>query len=78
MAGNLPAHWSAPRLRSVVHAVTRGLNPNVPLDPSGVEWLGGMPEHWEVTRLKQLFREMNGEVLDEGSARIGWESDRHP
>ena len=30
------------------HAVTRGRNPNVRLKPSGVEWLGGVPEQWEV------------------------------
>ena len=35
-------------------AVTRGLNPNVRLKPSGVEWLGDVPEHWEVRRLKTL------------------------
>ena len=34
------------------HAVTRGLDPDVPLKDSGVEWLGKVPEHWEVTRLK--------------------------
>lgn len=34
------------------HAVTRGLDPNVRLKPSGVEWLGDVPEHWEVKRLK--------------------------
>ena len=33
-------------------AVTRGLNPNVRLKPSGVEWLGDVPEHWEVRRLR--------------------------
>ena len=33
-------------------AVTRGLDPNVPLKPSGVEWLGDVPEHWEVRRLR--------------------------
>ena len=33
-------------------AVTRGLDPNICLKPSGVEWLGDMPEHWEVRRLK--------------------------
>ena len=37
----------------IVHrAVTRGLDPDVPLKPSGVEWLGDVPEHWEVRRLK--------------------------
>jgi len=38
-------------------AVTRGLNPDVRLKPSGVEWLGDMPEHWEIRRIKTLFRE---------------------
>ena len=31
-------------------AVTRGLDPNVRLKPSGVEWLGDVPEHWEMRR----------------------------
>ena len=34
----------------VNRAVTRGLDPNVRLKPSGVEWLGDVPEHWEVRR----------------------------
>ena len=34
-------------------AVTRGLDPNVRLKPSGVEWLGDVPEHWEVHKLRQ-------------------------
>ena len=38
----------------VNRAVTRGLDPNVRLKPSGVEWLGDVPEHWEVRRLKSL------------------------
>ena len=42
--------------QSIVNqAVTRGLDPNVPLKPSGVEWLGDVPEHWEVRRGKRLF-----------------------
>jgi type I restriction enzyme S subunit len=36
------------------HAVTRGLDPNVPLKPSGIEWLGDIPEHWEVRKLGML------------------------
>ena len=39
----------------VNQAVTRGLDPNVRLKPSGVEWLGDVPEHWEVRRLSQSF-----------------------
>lgn len=38
-------------------AVTRGVDPNVKLKPSGVEWIGDIPEHWEVMRVKFLFAE---------------------
>lgn len=41
------------------HAVTRGLDPNVRLKPSGVEWLGDVPEHWEVSRVKTEFHCLN-------------------
>ena len=42
--------------QALVHqAVTRGLDPNVRLKDSGVEWLGDMPEHWEIRRGKRLF-----------------------
>lgn len=41
--------------QAIIHrAVTRGLNPNVHLKPSGVEWLGDVPEHWEVRPLKRI------------------------
>lgn len=36
------------------HAVTRGLDPNVRLKPSGVAWLGDVPEHWEVLPLRRV------------------------
>jgi len=46
---------------AIIHqAVTRGLDPNVPLKPSGVEWLGDVPTHWEVRRLKRIFRDIIG------------------
>ncbi|MEI2655835.1 MAG: hypothetical protein V9G16_01360 [Nitrosomonas sp.] len=32
----------------ISHAVTKGLNPNVPMKDSGIEWLGEVPKHWEV------------------------------
>jgi type I restriction enzyme S subunit len=38
----------------ITHVVTRGLNPAVPLRDSGLPWLGMIPEHWELTRLKFL------------------------
>lgn len=40
-------------------AVTRGLDPNVPLKPSGVDWLGDIPAHWEVKRAKVAYREID-------------------
>ena len=49
----------------ISHAVTRGLNPQGPLKPSGVEWLGDMPEHWEATRLANVFHEVSEAGSDE-------------
>jgi type I restriction enzyme S subunit len=43
----------------IQRAVTRGLNPDVKLKPSGVDWLGEIPEDWEVSRCKHLFREVD-------------------
>ena len=40
------------KLRIIDHAVTRGLDASVALKPSGIEWLGEMPEHWDASRLK--------------------------
>ena len=46
--------------QAVIHrAVTRGLDPNVRLKPSGVEWLGDVPEHWEIRRLKSMVRRID-------------------
>ncbi len=42
------------RAALITRAVTRGLDPTVPLKPSGVEWLGDIPEHWEVLPLKRV------------------------
>ncbi len=42
--------------QAIIHrAVTRGLDPNVRLKPSGVEWLGDVPEHWEVVTLRRVI-----------------------
>jgi len=41
------------------HAVTRGLNPDVPLKPSGIPWLGDIPEHWDILRSKYIYREVD-------------------
>jgi len=36
----------------ISHAVTKGLNPDAPMKPSGIEWLGDVPSHWDIKRLK--------------------------
>jgi len=38
----------------ISHAVTKGLNPHAPMKPSGIEWLGDVPAHWEIVPLKWL------------------------
>lgn len=47
----------------ITHAVTKGLNPNVEMKQSGVEWIGDVPKHWEVCKLKS-YCSLKG--------RIGW------
>lgn len=44
----------------ISHAVTKGLNPDVPMKDSGVEWLGKVPEHWIVRRLKHTASLQSG------------------
>ena len=46
--------------QAIIHrAVTRGRDPNFRLKPSGVEWLGDVPEHWEMRRNGRLFAQRN-------------------
>lgn len=40
-------------------AVTQGLDPNVPMKDSGVEWIGEIPEHWEIRANRTMFKERN-------------------
>lgn len=48
------------RRQVMIHrAVTRGLNPDVPMKDSGVEWVGKIPAHWEVKKLKYVLKERN-------------------
>jgi type I restriction enzyme S subunit len=44
----------------ISHAVTKGLNPNAPMKPSGIEWLGDVPEHWSVVALKRIAEIQTG------------------
>ncbi|UOQ76537.1 restriction endonuclease subunit S [Hymenobacter sp. 5516J-16] len=51
-------------------AVTQGLNPAAPRKPSGVAWLGEVPAHWEVKRLKQLTTKIGSGVTPLGGAEV--------
>jgi len=65
--------------QAIIHrAVTRGLDPTVPLKPSGIPWLGDIPQHWEAPRVKQCARKISKgttpstegrEILESGPVR---------
>lgn len=58
--------------QAIIHrAITRGLDPNVRLKPSGIEWLGDVPEHWEVGRLSQFFTLQRGFDITKEQQRTG-------
>ena len=44
----------------IIHAVTKGLTPDAPMKPSGIEWIGDVPEHWEVGPVKRFFHSLDG------------------
>ncbi|KAA8675641.1 restriction endonuclease subunit S [Vibrio gigantis] len=46
----------------IQQAVTQGLDPNVPMKDSGVDWIGKIPAHWEVRRAKYIFKKENRPV----------------
>ncbi len=48
----------------IQRAVTRGLDPNVKMKDSGVEWIGEIPEHWDFIALKYLLKERNERSID--------------
>ena len=50
------------RTALINHAVTKGLNPKVKMKDSGVEWLGEIPSHWEVKRIKHLIQSKKNSI----------------
>lgn len=62
----------------IQNAVTRGLNPDVPLKDSGVKWTGQVPEHWDIKRFRNLFDFGKGlsitkeNLQDEGSPCVNY------
>ena len=58
--------------QAIIHrAVTRGLDPSVPLKPSGIPWLGDIPQHWKVSRIKNEFRCLNTKRVPLNSVERG-------
>ena len=55
------------RAALIGHAVTKGLDPTVPMKDSGVEWLGDVPELWGTARLKSVARLNSGEAITSDS-----------
>lgn len=51
----------------IQNAVTKGLNPDTPMKDSGVEWIGDIPEHWEVKKLKYVLKSYNRKVSSRNS-----------
>ena len=57
--------------QAVIHqAVTRGLDPNAKLKHSGVEWLGDVPEHWQILRLGSLATKFGSGITPRGGASV--------
>lgn len=52
------------RTALISQAVTKGLDPNAPMKDSGVEWLGEVPEHWQIDLVKRYFQIDLGKMLD--------------
>ena len=54
----------------ISHAVTKGINPNVPMKDSGVEWLGEIPEHWEVKKLGLITSKIGSGKTPRGGSEV--------
>ena len=48
----------------IANVVTKGLNPNAPMKDSGIPWIGMIPEHWEVKKIRTCFKERREKVSD--------------
>ena len=64
------------RIALINHAVTKGLNPKVKLIESGTEWIGKMPEHWEIKKIKFFTKEkrIKSTEMDKSGFFIGLEN----
>lgn len=51
------------RIALITHAVTKGLDPNVKMKDSGIEWLGEVPEHWKINKFKYYYSSAMGNTI---------------
>ena len=60
----------------ITEAVTKGLNPNVPMKDSGIDWMGEVPAHWGTTKIKRIARTNSGStprnISDSDDSNIIW------
>ena len=64
--------------QAIIHrAVTRGLDPDVPLKPSGIPWLGDIPAHWEVWRISRFAKVGNGSTPSRSNMGF-WSGGNYP
>lgn len=65
--------------QAIIHrAVTRGLDPNVRLKPTGIPWIGDVPEGWEVARLRYLTRCLDGKRIPLNGTQRGSMQGEYP
>ncbi len=62
------------RTALITHAVTKGLDPTAPMKDSGIEWLGEIPAHWAIKKLKTVSSVQTGVTLGKKHERGGLES----
>ena len=58
------------RVAIINQAVTKGINPKAKLKPSGIKWLGDIPSHWEVKKLKYLVSKVGSGITPKGGANV--------
>ncbi|MBD5282888.1 MAG: restriction endonuclease subunit S [Bacteroides sp.] len=58
------------RTSLITETVTHGLNPNAPCCPSGIDWLGDIPEHWKTTKLKYITSKIGSGVTPKGGSEV--------
>lgn len=58
----------------ILETVTKGLNKNVPMKSSGIDWIGDIPAHWDINKIKYLFSIVNGSTPESNDLNY-WDGD---